>query len=1088
MEERLNLRNAHFVRQQSGLVIGEILKTRFKVAQFLPLAARGFAELPIYLKKKTAIVNVKNDDERCFGYALLAALHPVPQNPHRPTWYTHLFRTERLDQLTYPVAPSDIPDIEEKLQLKINVFAFKDDQGLSRYPVYISQKTYAKEIDLLYWEQHYAWIKSFNRFMGDKTKHNGKKFWCKRCLGCFRLPTALEKHQLYCKRGDFCDEIYTMPAAGTKLYFKNIKYQARVPFVVYADFECLTVPTGKTRGDRGHNTFNYQEHEPCAVGYKLITPFEPVQRDFKCKVGPNCVHWFLEEMIELEKVCMKYLFEDQPLRMDAAAWSKFAKAKTCWICKGAFISDKDKVKDHDHLTGLFRGAAHSSCNLKLRKQYKIPIFFHNFRGYDAHIISRGMSHFKGHKLRVIGQGMEKYLTMSFGERLVFKDSMMFLLGKLADHGQNLLTAGSNLFKQTRGQNPGISEERLALLLRKGVYPYDYMDCWEKFEEKQLPPIEAFFNGLTNKGISEAEYGHAQTVWREFAITNMEQYTTLYLKTDVLILADVFESFRNLCLKAPITEIEATTQFTQHPQRRVIEEGNYELDPAHFVSAPHLSWDAMLKTTGCTLDLISDPAMFEMIDSGMRGGICMISQRYARANNKYMGKLYDPKKPSTYIIYLDANNLYGWAMSQILPHSDINWLTEMDWKGIDWATQQEDQQIGYFIECDLTYPEELHESQNDYPMAPERLRIEIETLSEKQVEISRHYDRSRTHDNIKLVPNLMDKKRYCVHYMNLKFYMQHGMKISKIHRVISFQQSRWMNSYITKNTLLRTKATNDFEKDFFKLMINSIYGKTIENQKKRTDIRLLNDRVEAAKLIAKPHLLDVRMFDNEDLIGIELQKVVARIDKPFYVGFSVLELSKLHMYRFHYDVIAVKYGSRAHLLFTDTDSLMYEIETEDIYADMWGQKDLYDFGEYPKSSPFYDPTNHTAIGKFKDETKGEPINEFVGLRPKMYSFQTVKIGTDNDAEPEYHEKHRAKGIERGEAANLRHEQYKTQLDSPTENYLINRRIGAKLHNIYSMEVCFILPTPSPPIYSFAFKQFFIHIQDAHTLFLSPCVLL
>ena len=346
--------------------------------------------------------------------------------------------------------------------------------------------------------------------------------------------------------------------------------------------------------------------------------------------------------------------------------------------------------------------------------------------------------------------------------------------------------------------------------------------------------------------------------------------------DVLILADVFERFRDICMD-PAT---------------------YQLDPAHYVSAPQLSWDAMLKCTEVKLQLISDAEMFRMIDAGMRGGVCMISKRYARANNKHMGDMYDPSQPSNYILYLDANNLYGWAMSQSLPMDMFAWGDpEVYERGeIDWANLSPDAHIGYILEVDLEYPQELHHEHNDYPLAPERMDIQVNMLSEKQLEIQRKYDPRRQSHSIKLVPSLMSKKKYVLHYLTLVYYLQHGMKLVKIHRIIRFRQSRWLQPYIQKNSTLRAQATNEFEKDFFKLMNNAIYGKACENQKNRTDIRLMNNDEKVQKLINKPHCLKYRVF-NKQLAAIEMMKVHQKIDKPFYVGFAVLDLSKLHMYRY-----------------------------------------------------------------------------------------------------------------------------------------------------------------------------------------------
>jgi len=232
------------------------------------------------------------------------------------------------------------------------------------------------------------------------------------------------------------------------------------------------------------------------------------------------------------------------------------------------------------------------------------------------------------------------------------------------------------------------------------------------------------------------------------------------------------------------------------------------------------------------------------------------------------------------------------------------------------------------------------------------------------------------------------------------------------------------------------------------MNNSIYGKTCENQKKRTDVRLVTDERQVRKLTEKPHCKDFRIF-NEGLVGIELLKVRAMINKPFYVGFTVLELSKLHMYRFHYDYIVRKYGSRAKLLFTDTDSLMYHIVTDNIYDDIFADRSQFDLSSYPRSSPYYDASNEKLIGKVKDETSGEPILEFIGLRPKMYSYVTVS-DVNNAAGAKETEKHRAKGIQFAAQRGLRHRDYAAQLEQPTITTLTNRRIGAKAHQIYTIE--------------------------------------
>ena len=243
-----------------------------------------------------------------------------------------------------------------------------------------------------------------------------------------------------------------------------------------------------------------------------------------------------------------------------------------------------------------------------------------------------------------------------------------------------------------------------LVSRKGVYPYDYMDSFKKFQDKQLPAKESFYSTLIDQNITDEDYEHAQTVWKTFKLKNMGKYHDLYLKSDVLLLADVFENFRKTCLQY------------------------YKLDPCWYFTSPGLSWDAMLKMTDIKLELVTDIDMFQFIEKCMRGGISYIANRYGKANNKYM-KDYNKEDPSKYIMYLDVNNLYGWAMSQYLPTGGFKWLSKKQIEKLNLKKYKEDSEEGLILEVDLEYPEELHDLHNDYPLGPEKICVKKEILSE-----------------------------------------------------------------------------------------------------------------------------------------------------------------------------------------------------------------------------------------------------------------------------------------------------------------------------------------------------------------------
>ena len=376
-------------------------------------------------------------------------------------------------------------------------------------------------------------------------------------------------------------------------------------------------------------------------------------------------------------------------------------------------------------------------------------------------------------------------------------------------------------------------------------------------------------------------------------------------------------------------------------------------------------------------------MLLMVEKGIRGGVSMVSSRYGKANNKYMGKSFNNKEASKYITYLDANNLYGWAMSKPLPTHGFKWMDNNELE--TWEKHP------CILEVDLVYPQSLHDLHNDYPLAPERIKVNKVT---------------------KLIPNLGNKEKYIIHYQNLKQYLSLGLKLVKIYRGIKFEESPWLEKYISLNTDLRAKAKNEFEKDFFKLMNNSVFGKTMENIRNRVDIRLENDEKRAEKLSAKPIFKHCNIF-SEDLVSIPMKKTELTYNKPVYLGMCILDLSKTLMYDFHYNYIKQKYEDKVKLLFTDTDSLMYEIRTEDFYKDISADvEDRFDTSDYPKDNPSGLPSgfNKKVIGMFKDEV----IDEFVGLRVKLYLFKMF----------EGEETKKCKGIKKSVVKNtITHEDYK-----------------------------------------------------------------
>ena len=967
----------NYNKRGSNWVFKKVIRLDVNFVRWNPLRGSAYIPLPVKLANKKAVINMKNmEDEMCFKWCIARAANMVESHPERITPKLRE-QAEEFDwtDCKFPMALDKIKFFEKRNNISVNVYEW------NACPLKIAKEEKPFHVDLVFltkdFQNHFALIKNFSRF-ASSGKGQTERFFCKRCLNSFPKPESLKNHKEIC--GEFAAAKIDLP--GGKCFFKNWERMMHVPVVGYADFESILRPCHE--GNKTH------EHIPCGFCFHLVSPFlqmEPVLKRAENETN-QLPQDFIRELISRVKQAHLSLPKKEMIPLNSKEWKKFHESEVCWLCKGKFgKKGLSKVRDHCHYTGKFRGAAHQSCNLKFQRPKFTTVFFHNLQNYDAHLFVRALGLMdEVLKISCIPNNDEKYISFSLKFELKripkwdfktekwkevvipheirFLDSFKFTLSGLGG-------LVKNLSREDLKETARFFGEKLDLVSRKGVYPYEFMDDFEKFKKQSLPKKTSFFSRLKQEKISDEDFEHAQRVWKEFELKNMGDFHDLYLKTDVLLLADVLENFRKLCEK------------------------NYELDPAHFFTIPGMAWDAMLKMTGIKLELFGEGQidMLLMIEKGIRGGISNAFKRYAKANNKFM-KNFDPEEKSSFIVYLDANNLYGWAMSKPLPVGGFEWMSEMELE--NWERFVDEEGVGCILEVDLEYPVELHDFHNDFPLAPEKMIL-------GKVE--------------KLTQNLRDKEKMVLHGKNLQLYLSLGMKLKLIRRGLKFKEKDFMKNYIDKNTSLRSQAKNAFEKELFKLMNNSVFGKTMENVRNRVSIELVKDAERAAKLVNKPNFEELKIFD-EFLIAVKTRTTKVWMNKPVYVGMSILDLSKTLMFSFQYGYVKKKW-EKAEVLYSDTDSLVLNIETDDFFRDISGDvAKWFDTNDFPKDHPAVleglpiVKENKKKIGLMKDDCGGKIVTEWVALRPKLYSFLT-----------ETGEKQKAKGLKKSmKNKSLRHENF------------------------------------------------------------------
>ena len=658
-----------FEQGEIGYIFDSIKKLTVKMFKYHDIRASSYCKLPKSFCNSKSIVNKQNKDNYCFLWSILAHKYKVDSHRERVSHYENHFHELNQGDIQFPMKIKDIPTFERLNNLNTNVFDLSiNDKSLS--PKYVNKNYYDEQIDLLLYENHYCLITNLHNFCGNNEHYT---HLCRRCLNTYVDQTKLEDHMLRFIEQKVCNISYLQP--NQKIKFNDWYMKIDPPMWIAADFECMNIPINDNNNDDDNVTDKLFINKPVAIGYNTVKNPDydnlNLEKDGYIKYfGEDCVEWFINEMLEIESYMKTYFKNELEINFDTIPENY--DQTTCWLCEKEFkhkdLKENPIVKDHCHLTGRFRGLAYNSCNLNTRKAHTsfVTILFHNFSGYDFHLIFEklvNMATEKNIKINendIIAKSSENYISVKIG-CLKFLDSYRFLDASL-DRLSLTLTSFPSLDKN------GMEDD---LFKRKLAYPYEKGKNIQLYYKPLKLGREDYFSTLKQSCPDFEETIRTQAIIVKNKITNSKELTMLYLKNDVLLLTDFFQNYKDTCKKA------------------------YGINPLYSHSTPSFTWKAGLKMTGVKLDYITDDKLRLLLENNMRGGpsACMGSRYVKRGERK--------------IVYEDMTNLYGWSMSQYLPTGDFREIkvTRSSLKTI--LRTPDSDELGFLIECGLEYPSSIH---------------------------------------------------------------------------------------------------------------------------------------------------------------------------------------------------------------------------------------------------------------------------------------------------------------------------------------------------------------------------------------------
>lgn len=894
-----------FQRKGSGWSLLKIEYCELSLASNNVFKGSSFIELPKKLRDTKACVNVINrEDDLCFVYSVLCHTYGhliITKLLNNPKSYVSYFKYLDLSGIEFPLKTSDIRTFERNNPSYSFVIFSLDENSEITAPIYKSKEVKSNNVRLLllnsedFTVSHYVLIRNLSRIISHQLGKNKSVIFCESCLSTFPHIMSLNLHLSVGCRG----VKVKMPTEPFLSFKKRVAYQRHM-FVMYGDCEALLAPYDTEAPDpQKSNSQAINRHIPVSICYSIKTPIlDPYFDNIRCFTGLSCMDLYCESIeIDSNYIYDNYISKQYPIdKLSFTDTKLLASTSECSLC-GYKFGLGCGVRDHNHMipprgavdvcgkisAGNFRSITCFQCNLQMRKPINIVTVFHNL-SYDCNFLLLALAR-RNLKIKCIALNRET--PISFATYFKMKDGVNLEFRYLCSY-RHLTASLASLVKNLKS-TPSFSKLMDDMGLKnvsptKQFLPYSYFTSFEKLEETSFPEQKDFFSDLTQKGITEEDYAYAKRIFLSLKERTLLEYLKFYNKSDVALLSDVFENYRNVSIALK------------------------KLDSVFFCTSAGLSYNNYLSSIeGGKVHLIEDSTLYNLIRKNIRGGVVSANVKHCVANNPYIPN-FDPTKPTNYIMYVDATALYATSMMEPLPSSDYRLLETDSEEFKKWETIilneklfrceiNSETSLGLMVEFDCEIDKADHDRFNCFPFLPELVTI-------NKVK--------------KLLPNLQNKSEYFAHYTTIQMIQKHKIKITKIRKIVVYKQNRATADYVKLLIAARQQQTDLTMSLWLKLMLNMLYGlypplpyldthvliffffntgKMIQTDVVRIVIlvtawvaRGRGNWNDARRLISSPRFKGFSIFA-ENFVALEMQPTSVTYDKSVIQGFSILEISK-----------------------------------------------------------------------------------------------------------------------------------------------------------------------------------------------------